>query len=109
MPSKNIERANQFLPYNALKGFRAIIKEKEKIKVEKKDLSPDTCDELNCKILQVKPGMIIKIVYYSHDEYIALEGMVAKIDLEYSKSIQIVKEVIPINSIIEISGDKIVY
>ena len=53
--------------------------------------------------------MIIKIVYYSHDEYIALEGMVAKIDLEYSKSIQIVKEVIPINSIIEISGDKIVY
>lgn len=105
----NIERANQFLPYDALRGFRQIIKQKERIKVEKKDLSPDTCDELNCKILQVKPGMIIRIVYYCQDEYIALEGMVAKIDLEYSKTIQIVKEIISIDSIIEITGDKIIY
>lgn len=109
MLNKDIERANQFLPYDALRGFRKIIKEKEKIIVPRKDLSPDTCDELNCKIAQVKPRMIIKIIYYCNHEYIALEGMVAKIDLEYSKSIQIVDKVIMLKDIIEISGDEIIY
>lgn len=105
---QNKECANQFLPYDALKGFRSIIKEKERIIVKRKDLCPDSCDELNYKLLQVKPRMIVKVVYYQDYEYIEVEGMVAKIDLEYSKSIQIVDKVIKLIDIIEINSDSII-
>lgn len=99
-------RAKQFLSFNPLSGYMELIREREKIVVPKKDLSCESAEELDFKLHQVKVGMIIKVVYYFVDEYIAVSGMVSKIDLE-KRFLTIVKEKIPIDDIIEISGDKI--
>lgn len=96
------DRAIIFAPYDSLKGFFELIKEKEKIVVPKKELIEDELEILDQKIHQVKIGQIITIVYYDQDEYIKIEGMVAKIDLEYTKTIQIVKKIIHIDSIVQI-------
>lgn len=104
MQNKNhVERAKLFLSFDALKGFRSYIKEKERVVVQKPSLSEDDYFNLDRKIHYIKKGMVITIVYYDKGEYIKLTGMVAKIDLDYSRSIRIVNDVISLKNIIEIN------
>lgn len=98
------DRAKLFQPFDSLKGFNKYIKEKEKVIIEKKELSPDDCDELNWKINQIKIGMMVEIIYYDKNKYIKLEGMVSEIDLENEKVLKIVKTKIPLLNIIKISS-----
>lgn len=101
-------RAKQFLPFDSLKGFHEYLKNKERIVVERKHLSNDEYEELNRKIIQIKKGMMIKVVYYEGDQAIEVEGLVTKIDLEFTKSIRIVDHDILVKDMIEISGKDIV-
>ena len=101
-------RAKQFLPFESLKGFHEYLKSKERIVVERKQLSNDEYEELNRKILQVKKGMLIKVIYYEGKQAIEVEGMVTKIDLEFTKTIRIVDNNILVKDIVEISGKDIV-
>lgn len=84
------------------KGFREILKEKERIIVPKKILSEDDLAELDYKIHQVKIGMIIQITYYDNGQYIQIEGIVSKLNLE-TKMIQIVKKKVDLQSIYSIN------
>lgn len=109
MPNRRqkTDRAQIFLPFDSLRGFRQYIQKKEKIKVDPKELMPDVCEVLNRKIHQIQIGQMIQIVYYFQQEYLMLEGMVSALDLEYSHTLKIVDQVIDISTIIEISGEGI--
>ena len=98
------ERARQFLAFDAVKGLKEALQEKEKIIVEKIDLSEDAQEELAYKINQVKTGTIIKITYFEKGEYIELTGMVTNIDPIY-RTITIVKKKIPLDDIYQIKAD----
>ena len=102
MPRTRAQRAQIFQSFDALKGFREILKEQERIIVPKKILSEDDLTELDYKIHQVKVGMIIQIIYYDKGHYIKFEGVVSKINLD-TKIIQIVKTKIHLTTIINIS------
>lgn len=102
----NSDRARQFMPFDALKGLKAEIKKREKIRVPKKELSPDGIEMLEYKLQQVKKGMMIKVIYFSENEYLVLEGMVSNIDTIEHK-ITIVKQAINIKDIYDISGEGI--
>ena len=106
MQNKNqkADRAKLFQPFDSLKGFSSYIRNKEKIIIDRKELSPDDCDELNWKIHQIKTGMMVEIIYYDKNKYIKLEGMVAKLDLEQSKTITIVNKTIQLTDIVKISS-----
>lgn len=95
-------RAEQFLAFDALKGLREALKEKEKIKVDKKDISEENAIKINKTLSQIKKYMIVNVVYYKEGEYIRLEGIVSKIDKVYKK-IVIVKEEISFNDINDIN------
>ena len=60
-----LNRAKLFLSYDALKGFKERIHEKERIIVEKPVLLEDQLYELDWKIKQIKVGMMINIIYFS--------------------------------------------
>lgn len=98
----NIERAKQFLPFNALRGYYTLVKEKEKVIEKKKSLSEDELERLEIEFEKIKVGMMVKIKYYNEDHYECIEGMVSKIDLVFRK-IRIVKEEIMIDDIIDIN------
>lgn len=100
------DRARQFLPFDALKGYKEAIMAKRKVVIEKKELSEDDAENLSYKFNQIKVGTIIKVIYFSNEEYVACEGMVSKIDLD-NKVIQIVKTKINVNDIVNISGKEI--
>ena len=86
-----LERAKIFLPFDALKGLKEALREKEKILVDKKILSIEEKEKISKKLIQIKKGMIIKVIYFENNEYIELEGMVSLIDFVYKK-IKIVKK-----------------
>ena len=101
------DRARQFLPFDALKGFKEAIKERQKIKVEKPVLSEEMAIELSYKLNQVKKGMIVKIVHYDNEEYIETFGMVSEFS-EVFNYLKIVKKKILFEDILDIQSDEII-
>lgn len=103
--NNNQNRAQIFLSFDALKGFRQKLKEQEKITVSPKILSEDDLIILDRKIKQIKTGMIIQITYFHQNEYIQLKGMLSKISYDH-KILQIVKTQISFKNIIDIQTDE---
>ncbi len=101
MPNK-AQRAKLFLSFDALKGFQEFLRQEERIVVSCRSLSEDEYAQLEWKIHMVKPHDIINIIYFDGEDYIKLGGMVAKIDLVSSKTIQIVDKIIKIKDIVDI-------
>lgn len=97
------DRARIFMPFDALKGYKEAISEKKKVIVDKKELSEDDAVSLSRKLLLVKIGMMIKVIYYCENEYIAIEGLVSKIKFE-ERVLMIVKTKINFDDIINIYG-----
>lgn len=95
------DRARQFAPFSALKGFHELIKQKEKVITAKKELSEDDLLDLSKKMLQVEKGKMIKIVHFCEGQYISTEGVITEIDTVY-RSITIVKRKIRFTDIIDI-------
>ncbi|MCR5462504.1 MAG: YolD-like family protein [bacterium] len=95
------DRAKQFLPFNSLRGYYDLIREKEKIKVERRILSDDDLEQISNKLHEVCKNMMIKITYYDSDSYRTISGLVSKIDLEL-KYLVVVKTKISFNDITEI-------
>lgn len=98
------QRAHIFSAFDALKGFRELLKEKERIVVPKRILSEDDLDILNRKIHEVKAGMILTIIYFDNGDYIKQTGQVAKINLD-EKYIQIVKTRIELSHIVDLESE----
>ena len=76
------QRAKQFAPFDALVGLRQALKEKEKIRVPRKEISEDMEEEINRELKNLEIGKIITIVWYNGIEqnYIQLTGEVKNVD-----------------------------
>ena len=97
------DRAKIFAPYDALKGFKEMLREQELPKEEKKALSEEQFIELNNTLLTLEKGMVIGVKHYNHIEskYEVTEGVFVKLDQVY-KCIYIVKTKISLDNILEI-------
>jgi len=73
-------RAKQFMPFDALKGFREAVAEKERILVPKRDLSEEKKEELDWKLRQIQNEDIITLEYFQNREYVQVTGMVTRMD-----------------------------
>ena len=97
------ERAKIFAPFDALKGFREMLKEEERVKEVKKELSQDMIDDLDNVINSLKLGMMIEVIFYDNkvESYKSLIGVFTKIDAIYKKLV-VVKTRINIEDILTI-------
>lgn len=98
------DRAKQFMPFAALKGYPEALRKKEKIIVPKMDFSEEYQEELDRKLRQVQKNDIITVVYYCKDEYLKLTGMVSRID-ETARILKIVNTRIPFDDLCDISRE----
>ena len=78
-----VDRASQFLPFDALKGFKEAILLKEKKEENKKILFDDFNDILNLKLKKIKKGDIIKIKFFYNLEYIETVSEVKEINYSF--------------------------
>lgn len=99
-------RAKQFVPFAAVKGFEEALRAKERIVVEKIELSEERKAELDYKLHQVRKNDIITVVYFEKDEYIKVEGMVSRLDTD-ARILKVVNTKISFDDIYELSGENI--
>lgn len=99
-------RAKQFVPFAAVKGFEEALRAKERIVVEKIELSEERKAELDFKLHQIHKRDIITVVYFDKDEYVKVEGMVSRLDVD-ARILKIVNTKIAFDDIYDLYGEQI--
>jgi len=99
------DRAKQFMPFAALKGYNDALRKKEKIVVSKMELSEDYAEELDRRLNGIQPGDMVTAIYFCRGEYLKATGMVAKLDRD-SRFLQIVGNKIPLQDLYDISTEE---
>jgi hypothetical protein len=74
------ERAKQFMPFAALKGYEEALRRKEKIVVPKAEVSEEYAEELDRKLRSIQKMDVVTVVYFCEGEYIQRTGVVSRID-----------------------------
>lgn len=98
------DRAKQFMPFAALKGHTEALRRKEKIVVQKMELSEEYQEELDRKLHEITKNDMITVIYYHQNEYLKLTGMVARID-DTARILKIVNTKINFDDLYEIYFD----
>ena len=96
------ERAKQFLPFAALKGYPAALRRKEKIVVPKVEFSEDYQEQLDGKLRQIRVQDVVTAVYFREGEYLKVTGMVSRID-RTARGLKIVNTKIPFDDLYDVS------
>lgn len=94
-------RAKQFMPFDALKGFREALAEKERVTVPKKELSEDRKAELDIKLREIHQMDVVTAEYFRNGEYLQVTGEVSGID-EISRMLKIAGMGIPLDDIYDL-------
>jgi hypothetical protein len=105
MPSKqaHASRAKLFLPFDALKGFQAALRQKERIQVARPCLSEEAMDELNRRLMRVEKRTMVRVVYYHEGSYIEQQGWVSAICKE-TQTLTVVQTKIPFRDLYVLEG-----
>lgn len=97
-------RAKQFAPFDALKGYREALRAMERIVVPPNELSEDSKEELDRRLHLLNLNDLVTVVYYDRDEYVRITGIVTK-KSPSGRFIQIVNTSISFDDILSIEGD----
>ena len=73
------DRAKQFMPFDALKGFQEALREKERIRVPKRSLSEEERAELDRELARIGKMDMVEAEYFQDGEYVCVRGMVAAV------------------------------
>ena len=73
-----MNRASQFMPFDALSGFSEALREIEKVPEEKIVLADDQEEVLNRQFKNIHVGNRVNVSFYSNDHYIQIVGYVKK-------------------------------
>ena len=80
-----LDRAKQFMPFDALKGFREALLEKEKIVDSKVVLSEEQTNDLNDVISSIDIGSVIVVTFYCNNKYIDKIFTIKKLSINKNK------------------------
>lgn len=87
MQNDRLDRAKQFMPFDALKGFREAIREKEKIIENKNIIDEDNSNNINNILNKLKVGLRVEITYYYEYHYITKTIDIKKLSFQSGKII----------------------
>lgn len=96
-------RAKQFMPFDALKGFREALAEKERELVPKRELSEEWQAELDNKLRHIHKLDIVTAEYFRNGAYEQVTGEVSKVDLA-RKVLMVAGMGIPFDDISDLHG-----
>lgn len=68
------DRAQQFMPFAALKGYYDLIRERERVVEPKRELTDEQALELSRKLSQLKRREMACIVHYDGEAYVTARG-----------------------------------
>lgn len=94
-------RAKQFMPFDALKGYKEALRETDHYYEPKVELTDSAIEQINNTIKNIMPGDRIEVIYYDTDVYKTIKGKVFKVD-EKKQILEIALQCIEFSKIKEI-------
>ena len=95
------DRAAQFMPFAALRGYYELIRQQQRVPEAKHELTEEEALALSQTVYRVRRGQMVRAVYYDEDAYVTLTGCVSRIDLA-ERELMVVKTKIPLDDIREL-------
>lgn len=97
-----LQRAKQFMPFAALKGFQELLEETAQYKESRKELSEEQLEVLDAQCKGLVIGSIISVVYHNGRAYETVQGRLERIDTVY-RTMTIGEAIIPMVHIMRVT------
>lgn len=78
-----LQRAKQFMPFAALKGFQELLEETAQYKESRKELSEEQLEALDIQCKSLVIGNVVSVVYHNGQSYDMVQGRLQQIDRVY--------------------------
>ncbi|MCI9262090.1 hypothetical protein [uncultured Adlercreutzia sp.] len=92
------DRARQFMPFAALRGYYDLVRDQEVVPEEERPLTEEEARELNELIGQVQRGAVVRCTYYADGAYRTCTGAVSQVDTIY-RTLWIVRTAVPFDCV----------
>lgn len=92
------DRARQFSPFAALRGYYELVHERERVVESRQPLSEEEARTLDEAVASLRRGAMVKAVFYEKDAYRTIVGTVSQVDMIYH-DLWIVRTRIPFASL----------
>lgn len=79
------DRAMQFAPFAALKGYYETVRAQERITQSKIEIGDDAAETISNTLNKLKTGTAVEVRYYDFDSYITITGVVTEINYPYRR------------------------
>ena len=96
------DRAMQFAPFAALKGYYESVRKQERITQPKIELGEEDAEAISNTLNNLNVGALVKIRYYDIDSYTTIEGIISKVNFAYHR-LKVDKTSIPFADIYSIT------
>ena len=96
------DRAMQFAPFAALKGYYEAVRKQERITQSKIELGEEDAEMISNTLNNLNAGTLVKIRYYDIDSYTTIEGMISEVNFTYHR-LKVDKTSIPFADIYSIT------
>lgn len=98
-------RARQFAPFAALKGYREMAREREFVPEARHDMTRERALALSEVVSHLRKGDVVRVVRYKDGAYQELRGTVAKVD-ETFRTLTVGSEHVRFEDVFSIECDK---
>lgn len=95
------DRARQFMPFAALKGYYELVRAEERIVQPRHVLTDEEATALSAAIARLRKGDMARVTYYDADAYVSACGAVTGIDTAM-RTLRIVKTTIAFDDILSL-------
>lgn len=92
------DRARQFSPFAALRGYYELVHERERVIEPRRPLFEEEARALDATIADLQRGAMVRAVFYEKDAYRTIVGTVSQVDMIYH-DLWIVRERIPFDEL----------
>ena len=103
----DLNRARQFMPFASLRGFFALVHDRDRVAAPRRELQEEDLQALNEALNAVRKHMMVRVRYYDTDAYRTMQGLVTRIE-PFQQTITIVRTIISFSDLewLEILGNE---
>ncbi|WP_139651231.1 hypothetical protein [Raoultibacter phocaeensis] len=106
MRDDRADRAQQFIPFAALKGYYDLVRQRERTPEPRREQTEEHALRLSRKLAQVRKGSMVAVTHYDKDAYLTTRGIVTDIDTVF-RTLTVVKKRMAFEDILDIEGEGI--
>lgn len=77
---RKANRARQFMPFASLRGYYDLIRQQERVREPRRELSDDQAEELSAVLAGFRRGDMVRVRHYVGDHYELTEGVLTEFD-----------------------------